>query len=217
MKHTLLALTAATLLLTSCQDAPKADKATTGEATTAAATTGATYNVDLAQSREEWTGTKPTGTHHGFISLKSGTVSAEGANITGGKFDIDITTLKVDDKEEKTVNMLGGHLKSADFFDVEKYPTATFEITAVKPGVDAAANPDLVMKDATHTVSGNLTMKGITKGITFPAKIAATDANITTDANFNIDRSEWGVDAASLKDKLISKTVNVGLHIVANK
>jgi polyisoprenoid-binding protein YceI len=217
MKSTLLLLTAGALLFTACQNDPKADSAQTGAAMETSNATGAAYKADITQSQIDWTGTKPTGTHHGTFMLKDGNIIVDNSNVTGGKFDIDITSLKVNDPDTGTVRKLGGHLRSADFFDAEKFPTATFEITSIKPGVDSATTKDLVMKDATHTISGNLTMKGITKGLTFPAKVSVTGTSVTTDANFNIDRTQWGVDVASLKDKLISNTVNIGLHIVANK
>ena len=216
MKRSLLLLSAAALLFASCQSDPKADKATTGDAMATSTATGTAYKADLAQSRIDWTGTKPTGTHHGTMLLKDGNEMIDGNVVTGGKFDIDINSLKVDDQDTGTVRKLGGHLKSPSFFDAATYPTATFEITGVKSGVDTSVSKDLVMKDATHTVSGNLTMRGITKGITFPAKISVNKNMVTTDANFNIDRTLWGVNDEGLKDKLISPTVNIGLHIVAN-
>jgi polyisoprenoid-binding protein YceI len=220
MKRTLVLLTAGALLFTACQDDPKADSAQTGEATTAAVATGATYKADLNASRVEWTGTKPTGEHRGANKLKDGSIMVENGAITGGKFDIDMTSLQIIDKGTNGASKLAGHLSSPDFFDAAKFPTATFEITGVKAGVDSAMAKDLVMKDATHTVSGNLTLKGVTKGISFPAKISVTDPIVTADANFNIDRSEWGIvynNDKGLGDKFIRPTVNINLHLVANK
>jgi len=220
MKRTLVLLTAGTLLFTSCQNDPKADNAETGDAMTATAGVGATYNADLAQSTIQWTGTKPVGQHVGVMSLNSGILNVDGGAITGGKFEINVNSLKVTDKDTSGSTKLAGHLMSPDFFETAKYPTATFEITGVKAGVDSAASKDLVMTDATHTISGNLTMKGATKGITFPAKVAVSDASVTADANFNIDRTEWGLvygNDKSLGDKFIRPTVNIQLHLVANK
>ena len=220
MKRTLVLLTAGALLFTACQNDPKADNAETGDAMTAAAGVGATYNADLTQSTVQWTGTKPVGQHQGVMSLKGGNVTVDGGNITGGKFEIDVTTLKVTDADTNGASKLAGHLTSPDFFETTKYPTATFEITGVKAGVDSSVAKDLVMTDATHTVSGNFTMKGVTKGITFPAKVSVSDASVTADANFNIDRTEWGLvygNDQSLGDKFIRPTVNIVLHLVANK
>jgi polyisoprenoid-binding protein YceI len=131
-----------------------------------------------------------------------------------------MNSLKITDQDTNGVNNLSGHLRSGDFFEVEKHPTSTFEITGVQAGIDSSVAKDLVMKDATHTVTGNFTMKGVTKSITFPAKIAVTDANVTADANFNIDRTQWGLvygNKESLGDKFIRPTVNISFHLVANK
>lgn len=221
MKRTLVLLSATTFFFASCQSDPKADEAKTTEAmTTTTAATGATYKADLTQSRVEWTGTKPTGQHSGVMMIKDGSVTVDGGNITGGKFDIDMNSMKIIDKDTTGSSKLAGHLMSPDFFETAKYPTATFELTSVKAGLDSAMSKDLVMKDATHTVMGNLTMKGQTKGITFPAKVAVTDATVTADANFNIDRTQWGLNYgndASLGNKMIRPTVNIVLHLVANK
>lgn len=221
MKRTILLLSATAVFFASCQGDPKADEAKTTEAmATTTAATGATYKADLTQSRVEWTGTKPTGQHNGTMMLKSGEMMIDGGNITSGKFDIDMNSMQITDKDTAGSSKLAGHLKSADFFETEKYPGATFEITGVKAGLDSAMSKDLVMKDATHTVMGNLTMKGQTKGITFPAKVVVSDATATADANFNIDRTQWGLNYgndASLGNKMIRPTVNIVLHLVANK
>ncbi len=221
MKQALLFVAASALLLTaSCQSDPKADEAKTGEAMQAGAATGATYKADLAQSHVEWTGTKPVGEHHGTMMLKGGDVMVDAGNITGGKFEIDMNSMKITDKDTQGSYKLAGHLMSPDFFETGKYPSAMFEITGVKAGVDSAVSKDLVMKDATHTVMGNLTLKGQTKGITFPAKVSVNDKVVTADANFNIDRTQWGLvygNDNSLGDKFIRPTVNIVLHLVANK
>jgi polyisoprenoid-binding protein YceI len=220
MKRTLVLLSAATLLLTSCQDEPKADQAQTAEAQTATAATGATYKADLGQSYAEWTGTKPTGQHQGRMMLKDGSIMADAGNITGGRFEIDMTSLKIVDADTNGASKLAGHLSSPDFFETAKYPTSTFEITGVKAGLDSAMMENLVMKDATHSVTGNFTMKGVTRSITFPARINMSEPGITADANFNIDRSEWGLvygNDKGLGDKFIRPMVNIVLHLVANK
>jgi len=217
MKRNVLLFAACTLLLGACQNDPKADQAKTGDAMTASASKGASYNADLKQSMVTWTGTKPTGQHEGSMMLKSGAVTVDKDAVTGGKFDIDIASIKTMDKDTNGSYKLMGHLQSPDFFDVAKFPTASFEITSVKAGVDTTG---LIMKDANYTIMGNLTLKGVTKGISFPAKVAITDASVTTDANFNIDRTNWGLSYGndeSLKDHFIRPIVNIGLHIVANK
>lgn len=219
MKRILLSISAAALLA-SCQDAPKADEAQVSDAQQVQAASGADYKVDLTQSKIEWIGTKPVGKHHGTLSLTDGSLTVADNAIKGGKFTIDIKSLKADDQDSTGNAKLTGHLLSPDFFDADKFPTANFEIVSVTAGIDSAAAKDLVLKDATHTITGNLTLKGTTKSVTFPAKVAVSDANVTADANFNIDRTQWNMaygNDKSLGDKFIDPKVNLALHLVANK
>lgn len=220
MKRTLLLFSAAAVLLASCQGDPKGDEAKTTEAAAPAAATGTTYNADMSQTYVDFTGTKPTGQHSGRLMLKEGSVAAEGGKITGGKLVIDMNSLKIIDKDTNGAYKLAGHLMSPDFFETSKFGTATFEITGVREGVDSALAKDLVMKDATHTVTGNLTMKDSTKNVTFPARIVMSETSVTADANFNIDRTQWGLvygNDKGLGDKFIRPTVNIVLHLAANK
>lgn len=220
MKRLLLSISAVSLLFASCQNAPEADEAKVSDAQEVQAAAGAEYKVDVAQSKIEWIGTKPVGRHHGTLMLKEGSLTVADNAVKGGTFVVDITSLKPDDQDSTGNAKLGGHLLSGDFFDAQKYPTATFAITEVKAGVDAAAAKDLVLKDATHTITGNLTLKDVTKSISFPARVNMTDASVTTDANFNIDRTQWNMNYGndkSLGDKFIDPMVNLQLHVVANK
>jgi polyisoprenoid-binding protein YceI len=218
MKTQLFSLLAAATLFASCQNAPEADEAKVGEAQEVSAAAGETYNADLVQSNVQFTGTKPVGQHQGQFSIKEGNLVVNGENITGGRFVIDVASMKITDKDTNGVSMLSGHLQSGDFFDVQKYPTATFEITSVTAG--APADEKAVMKDATHTISGNLTLKDTTRSITFPAKVQMANGQVTADANFNIDRTQWKMvygNDQSLGDKFIRPEVNIVLHLVAKK
>ncbi|MBS1616516.1 MAG: YceI family protein [Bacteroidetes bacterium] len=204
-------------LLASCQSDPKADKAQTGAAVKIEASSGHQYQADLNQSRVEWTGSKPIGKHHGSFNLQTGSLSLQDGNITGGLFVMDMNSLNVLDEDTNGIFKLSGHLMSNDFFDVAAYPTARFEISSVTPGVTASSD-ELVMKDATHTVTGNLTLKGVTKSISFPARISVEHNQVMAQANFNIDRTNWGLvygNDKSLGDKFIRPTVNIGLQLVA--
>lgn len=206
------------LFLASCQDAPKADSAEVTDAQQVEQAAGVTYAADVTQSKVEWVGTKPVGQHHGTFTLQNGTLIVSENALKGGTFTIDIKSVTPDDQEAEGNKKLQGHLLSADFFDAEKHPTGTFEITNVTEGVQNAQ--DLVMKDATHTITGNLTLKGITKSITFPAKVAVTEGNVTAHANFNIDRTQWDIvygNDKSLGDKFIRPEVNLQVHLVANQ
>jgi polyisoprenoid-binding protein YceI len=219
MKYNVLSIAIAMLLLGSCKDAPEADKAEAGTAQEVQTTsTGNNYTVDVNQSTFTWTGTKPTGRHEGTLKLKSGSLTADNGNITGGNFVADVATISPHDQDEEGNTKLGTHLKSADFFETDKYPEAKFEITSVAPV--SADNKDVKLKDATHDITGNLTMKNITKSITFPAKIAMNGNSITADADFNIDRTQWGLNYQSdksVQNKFIHHEVNLKVHLVANK
>ncbi|MCB0698088.1 MAG: YceI family protein [Chitinophagaceae bacterium] len=207
-----------TILLASCQDAPKADNAEASEAQETEQVTGTDYVADVNQSKVEWVGTKPVGQHHGTFSLQNGTLIVSDNMLQGGNFTIDIKSLAPDDQNDEYNAKLQGHLLSPDFFDAENHPTGTFEITNVTEGTgDTNA---LVMKDATHMITGNLTLKGITKSITFPAKVDMNNGNVTADANFNIDRTQWEMvygNDQSLGDKFIRPEVNLQVHLVANQ
>lgn len=114
----------------------------------------ATYKVDPAKSEIKWNGKKVTGEHYGKIDLKEGSFTLDGNKLTGGKFVADMTTITSEDVTDKNYNAkLVGHLKSDDFFSVEKHPTATFVVTKATA---TGANK--------YDVTGNLTIKGIKIG-----------------------------------------------------
>lgn len=211
-KITLLSAIAA-LVLASCAGNPDGKKAETSDSveTTLNAdsvATGTVYTVDTAASKLVWTGTKVTGKHTGTVNIKSGSVQVDNGSVTGGNFVLDMNSISSTDLEGEYKEKLDGHLKADDFFGVATHPEATFAITEVKPG---AAAGDLV-------VSGNLTIKGISKNITFDAKVVdSTDTNVKATANFNIARADWGVNYEGKSDDLISKEINFDITLVANK
>lgn len=214
----LLTITAAGLLLASCQDAPKADQAQTGDAQDVQATTGVEYKANTSSSVVNWVGTKPVGKHTGTFKLEDGVLVVSDNAINGGEFIINIKSIDATDQDEEYNQKLEGHLLSADFFQADSFPTGKFVITEVKEGIPQS--DDLVMKDATHMITGNLTLKNITKSITFPAKVEMTDNGVSADASFNIDRTEWDMhynDDKSLGDKFIDHDVNLQVHLVAEK
>lgn len=188
-----------------------------------------------------WRGYKPAGQHYGKIPAVDGSLAVLGDEITGGKFTFDITGLKIDDIEESDENYgkLYGHLQSPDFFDAENHPQATFEITDVEPFTagDVVAEEEqfetdntpksateLIPENPTHWISGNLTMRGTTKNIKFPAAVSMENGAVTAKAGFNIDRTAWGLaygDEASAvdkaKDKFIYNTVSLSLDVKASE
>ncbi|PUZ21198.1 Polyisoprenoid-binding protein YceI [Chitinophaga costaii] len=209
------------LLMSACQEAPKADAASVTTAQAVVPMEGEHLSLDTAHSEIEWIGTKPTGKHHGRFKLSSGTVYLSKDTVSGGHFVINMKSLENIDLLSDTAmkNKLESELKGTQFLEVDKFPEAIFDITGIArchPG-----NGDgLIMKDATHMVQGNLTIRQITKNISFPVKIDFTAKHVITDANFNIDRSLWGMNYRidkSMQDKLINATVNISLHIVANR
>lgn len=212
------------LAFSSCSTKPKGDEAVVTDAQEATATAG----VELAiadSSVVTWIGTKPTGQHNGTIAVKSGSVTVADGNVTGGKIVIDLNNIVAVDLvgDEESYGKLVGHLKSADFFDAANFPEGTFEITKVEAYVADAANPS-VLENPTHTISGNLTLRGTTKGISFPAIVHVMGEKVHAEAKFNIDRTQWGVsygDEAKAVDKAkdfyINNIVTVGFNLTATK
>ncbi len=204
-------------LLTAC--GPKGEKVEAKDAvkettTTAAATA---YSVDTQASKIIWTGSKPTGQHTGTIGIKDGSVAVVDGNITGGEFTIDFTSLVCTDlKPGEGKEDLEGHLKTGDFFEVEKFPTGTFKVTSAE-----AVSGDATI---THNVTGNLTMKGVTKSVTIPMNVAMMGDKIAAQSTaFTIDRTQWGITfhsgtiAGTAKDKIINDQVGLVVTLVANK
>ena len=201
--------------------------------------TGKTLAIDVATSQVNWRGYKPTGQHFGLIPLTTGELTVQGEELTGAKFVFDITGLEIQDMEESNEDYgkLWGHLQSPDFFDAANHPQATFEMTSVEPyAAGAIADKDeftsentpkkdseVASANPTHWISGNLTMRGTTKNIKFPASVAIVDGAVSATAGFNIDRTAWGlaygdestaVDKA--KDQFIYNTVSIGFDIKAD-
>lgn len=208
-------------VLSSCADDPKADKAATTDKQEVKTAAGTAYATDIAASVVTWTGTKPNGSHVGTFKLKEGGLMEKDGTLTGGSFVMDMGSLNCTDLTGDQKGQLEGHLKSPDFFDVTKFATAKFEITAVEPfKYDSLTMKDVVMKDATHTIKGNLTLKDSTKNISFPAKVGMADGKLMATADFNIDRTLWGMNYKgpnNPQDWVISKTVNIKLNIAAAK
>lgn len=214
-----LALAFAATLFTAC-NAPDADKAETGDQQIETTAEGTPYAVDNS-STATWTGTKPGGSHEGTFPISEGSILVKDNNVTGGTFTINIAGIKNKDLASDPDNQakLEGHLKSPDFFDVEKYPTAKFVITNVEPFVADSANVSLT-EGATHKLTGNLTLKDKTKSVSFPAKVTVGANSATAVADFNIDRTEWEMNYKgpnNPQDWMISKTVNIKINLSSTK
>jgi len=212
--------TIATVSLTSsCNSKPQGDQAEVTDAQAAANAQGATYNADLTASTVGFAGYGVGKSHPGVFSLSEGTVAVENGAVTGGKFTINIKSISMTEKESYIGEKLVPHLLSPDFFDAEKFGTATFEITSVAP-YTATATDSSVVAGANYTVSGNLTLKDATKNVSFPAKVEVSETALSAAANFTIDRTQWGMSYGndkSLKDKMIMPEVTIALNFKATK
>ena len=211
----LLGLTAIVGVIASC-GGPQGEKAATSEAQEVSVKSGdVTLKADLPASNIQWEGAKPTGKHNGTISIQSGELMLTEGAIVGGIFTIDMASIVNHDLEDAESNTkLVTHLKSPDFFEVETYPTAVFQITSVEPISGNA--------EANHNITGNLTMKDVTKSITFPAMVTMDDESVTaTSPAFVIDRTQWNVQYGSktlfdnLKDKFINDEISLRINLTA--
>jgi polyisoprenoid-binding protein YceI len=221
---TLSILLAGAVALASCEQAPKSDDAKTTDAKavdTTKKSDAADLKVDVANSSISWVGTKVTGKHTGTFGVKEGSLSIKENQLVAGKFVIDVAALKVTDipADNEMNGKLVGHLKSPDFFDTEKFPTATFEITGVEtykadPNAKVEEkDKEYVLENPTHTITGNLELRGEKKSITFPAVVNIANGKVEAEAKFNINRQDWKIAYEGKKDDLISNTVHIGLKI----
>lgn len=195
------------VLVAACGNpATNKSQAVTGEATKATSPQtagGQKYVINPEHSKIEFVGSKVTGSHNGSFQKFSGEINYTGDPTTSRvSISMDANSLTTDDPK------LTEHLKTADFFDVAKFPQAKFESTAIKPGGD---------KGASHTVTGNLTLHGVTKSVTFPATIAATADAVTVNSDFAINRKDFGINYAGAADNLIRDDVVLKLTIHAPK
>lgn len=212
-------------LATACTEAPESDKAVTSEAVSTDSVSGIPVAIDASTSNIEWVGTKVSGYHSGEIKIKSGELLVDDGNLVGGNFTIDMPSMTVtgpDGVSEEMNQKLLGHLKSGDFFEVEKHPEATFTITSVAPFTGSvneqedarqASISEYKVANPTHTISGNLNIKGINKNISFPAKLDVTENKISALAKFNIDRTEWNIIYPGQPDDLIRNEIHLGISI----
>ncbi|MGY5354433.1 YceI family protein [Wenyingzhuangia sp. IMCC45467] len=169
-------------------------------ALTLSAFAGGKDPIKVGKSTIAWVGKKVTGEHSGTISFKEGDVKVKNGSLVGGSFVVDMNSINVTDLEGEYKGKLEGHLKSDDFFGVEKYPEATFVITSVKGNV----------------VKGDLTIKGHTEKEAFT--LITKDNTIS--GNVVIDRTKFGIRYGSnsffdnLKDKAINDQFELTINIV---
>jgi polyisoprenoid-binding protein YceI len=177
------------------------------------------YLIDPAASRLEWNGRNLNGRHMGTIALAGGEVTLENGTITGGKIIIDMDKIvNLDLRDEEYNRMLITHLKSDDFFDVTRYPHASYTISRAEPLVGAVPGA------ANYLVKGSLEVKGVGRELQFPAEIVPqANGQLKARASSDLDRTEWGVIYGSgryfekLGMHLVSDIVTVEIFLVANR
>lgn len=164
--------------------------------------------VDTKGSKIHWLAKKVTGQHEGFINISNGTLSVAKGKVTGGTFTIDMKSIVCTDITDAGYNQkFISHITTGDFFEVEKFPTATFKITKV----------------AGSNITGDLTLHGITKSITFPATITSAAGKVTATAKIPVDRTDFNIKYGSKKffesigDKAIDDVFNLDVTLVAGK
>ncbi|HAY3533580.1 TPA: YceI family protein [Elizabethkingia anophelis] len=146
--------------------------------------------------------------HYGKVNLKSGNIVLKNNQVAGGTFVLDMTSINATDVAGEEQQKLNGHLKNGDFFEVEKFPIASFTITSVKANNDKVYN---------YVVNGNLTVKGKTEAISFPAKINNSKGQVSIVSNkFSFDRQKFGVNyKAGMKDVVIKDDIDMLVKVTA--
>lgn len=170
--------------------------------------------ISPAESSISWVGRKVTGSHAGTVPIKSGEVVLSGDSIKSGSFGIDLTGVQVTDIPDKKQNAkLVGHLKSGDFFAADMFPTAQFTIESAAP----MTNP--LPSGENTTIKGTLAIKGISKPVEFPAKVAIKDGVAEASGKAKLDRTQWEIRYGSgkffqgLGDKLIYDEFEVDFNL----
>jgi len=171
-----------------------------------------TYKIDDKTSTITWEGRKLGGSHNGTLRVNSGTLEVEAGALKGGEVLIDMTTLKDLDLTDAEMNgKLVKHLKSEDFFSIEKNPTSSLKITRVE------------MKDGKTQITGDLTIKGITKPVSFPAVVVVDQKHLTAKGTLEVDRTQFDIKFRSLKffanigDKVIKDQFAIGFDLQSTR
>lgn len=181
-----------------------------------------TYIIDPQASEVKWKGSKPTGEHNGIVPISAGSVTVADGNITGGTVEINMDGITVLDQQGDSKAKLEAHLKGKeagkeeDFFNVDKYPKATYVINSA---TRLENDPD-----ATHMLNGTLTIKDISKPVNFKAKVNIADNKLTASTpEFTVDRTEYDIKFKSqkffnnLRDDFVNDEFKLQINVTANK
>lgn len=200
-------------LLPACRKSEISDKpaAEVSETTATAADTATTTapagqttraNVIKDKSKINWVGAKVTRDHNGSFKNFDGSIEYVGATPSKVNFEIDLSSLEADDPK------LTAHLKTPDFFDVARFPKATFTSTSLTPAPAGAP------AGATHELRGTLDLHGVQKEVVFPVKAEQTADGVHTTAEFTINRHDWGISYRGAADDLIKDNVLIKLDLM---
>ncbi|ATN05590.1 hypothetical protein CRN76_09340 [Chryseobacterium indologenes] len=223
-KISVIALVAVGLLAVSCNNKEKTTDTAVATEQSVAEGKGEALAVDTVTSVVNWKAFHKGGfaPRWGTLNIKSGDLNIEGGQLVAGSFTIDMTSIKVDpasvtEKDKKPAD-LETHLKSADFFAVDKNPVSDFKMTSVADVKDA---PKDAVAGANKTISGNLTLLGKTMNVSFPAKVSVTDASADIQAKFTVNRADWGIkfgtSEADPAEWMISKDIEIAIDVKAKK
>ena len=205
-----------TFLFSACQNSAEKEKEKENSTPASTVTLHADhekYVIDKKESRITWKGwnsLKPDQAHVGYVFVSRGELMIENDHLAGGVVVLDMNTIT--DKDHGSDNNLIHHLKDTDFFDVKTFPITSFIITGVEPASGHQIN-----------ITGNLTIKGITQAVTFPASMEVKDGRVTALGKVTIDRTKWDVRYNSgkfydnLADKAISDDMEFEMKIVAKE
>lgn len=188
---------------TTATTAAAGDTAATPAATSTDPTPGATVGrVIREKSKIEFVGAKVTRDHQGRFNTFDGWIEYAGGKPSRIAFDIDMNDIWTDTEQ------LTAHLKSPDFFDVAKYPKATFVSTSLTEAPAGAQG------GATHILKGNLTLHGVTKEVTVPVVATQSAEGVRAKSEFTIDRHDWGISYKGMADDLIKENVLIKLDLL---
>ncbi|MBC8053532.1 MAG: YceI family protein [Sphingobacteriaceae bacterium] len=173
---------------------------------------GQKYVIDTAESAITWKGSMLFDIdeeHVGYVYISKGELMIENAQLMGGTAEIDMNSIEFRDKASKNTPVQ--HLKSPDYFDVEKFPISKIAITKIES------------LSGLTIVKGDLTIKGVTHPVTFPVKMEVQDGIVKAKGKLIIDRTNWGIRYRSgkfydnLADQAVSDDIEIYMKIVAKK
>ena len=169
--------------------------------------------VNADNSTVKWIGSKVASSHEGAVNIQKGVLMIDHGTLVGGQFSIDMNSISCSDIEsEKKNQYLVGHLKNEDFFNVEQFPLATITITKAVKG-----------EGNSYEILADLTIKGITHPVTFPAKVEINGLNFLATAKIKIDRTKWDIKYGSgsffenLGDKMILDEIQFDVYLLSVK